>query len=155
MSHMLSHVPVDPDRNVHILDSIRCAMSQSSDYYDNDPELLAVLQNIELPGDNGSLPTPNAINHEPPPSTQPSLKRKYVPDEDDDDDALEPPSEDIYGAAVFGGFGQYMRRKRAKLQIQNAEIVEAPKSRIFNGLAIYVCLLGEFCAPQNRPDTRL
>lgn len=51
---------------------------------------------------------------------------------------------DTYGASRFGGFGEYMRRKRAKLQIQNAEMggstpmVIAPTSKIFSGLSIYV-----------------
>jgi hypothetical protein len=50
---------------------------------------------------------------------------------------------DTYGASRFGEFGEYMRRKRAKLQIQNAEMggtpeVVASKSRLFNGLSIHV-----------------
>jgi len=50
---------------------------------------------------------------------------------------------DTYGASRFGGFGEYMRRKRAKLQIQNAEIGDTPgagtsKSKLFNGLSIHV-----------------
>jgi DNA repair protein REV1 len=53
--------------------------------------------------------------------------------------------QDIYGAASFGEFGEYMRRKRAKLQIQNSHLAEAgdkssEKSEIFKGLAIYVRL---------------
>ncbi len=50
---------------------------------------------------------------------------------------------DTYGASRFGGFGEYMRRKRAKLQIQNAEMGDTPgagtsKSKLFNGLSIHV-----------------
>ena len=50
---------------------------------------------------------------------------------------------DTYGASRFGGFGEYMRRKRAKLQIQNVEIGDTPdagtsKSKLFNGLSIHV-----------------
>ena len=51
---------------------------------------------------------------------------------------------DTYGASRFGDFGEYMRRKRAKLQIQNAEmgsstpIVIAPTSKLFSGLSIHV-----------------
>jgi DNA repair protein REV1 len=50
---------------------------------------------------------------------------------------------DTYGASRFGGFGEYMRRKRAKLQIQNVEMGDAPgagtsKSKLFNGLSIHV-----------------
>lgn len=48
-----------------------------------------------------------------------------------------------YGASRFGEFGEYMRRKRAKLQIQNAEMGDTPgpipsKSKLFNGLSIHV-----------------
>ena len=51
---------------------------------------------------------------------------------------------DTYGASRFGNFGEYMRRKRAKLQIQNAEMgdstpmVIAPTSKLFSGLSIHV-----------------
>lgn len=51
---------------------------------------------------------------------------------------------DTYGASRFGGFGEYMRRKRAKLQIQNAEMgsstpmVVAPTSKLFSGLSIHI-----------------
>ncbi|KAI9508820.1 DNA repair protein [Russula earlei] len=50
---------------------------------------------------------------------------------------------DTYEASRFGGFGDYMRRKRAKLQIQNAEMGDSPEvitsnSRLFNGLAIHI-----------------
>lgn len=50
---------------------------------------------------------------------------------------------DTYGASRFGGFGEYMRRKRAKLQIQNTEMGDTPgagtsKSKLFNGLSIHV-----------------
>ncbi len=49
-----------------------------------------------------------------------------------------------YGASRFGDFGEYMRRKRAKLQIQNSEMegsaptVIAPTSKLFSGLSIHV-----------------
>ncbi|KAJ2923407.1 hypothetical protein H1R20_g13691, partial [Candolleomyces eurysporus] len=53
--------------------------------------------------------------------------------------------EAVYGASRFGNFGEYMRRKRAKLQIQNADIVGSQQgegteggSRIFKGLSIYI-----------------
>jgi DNA repair protein REV1 len=51
---------------------------------------------------------------------------------------------DTYGASRFGDFGEYMRRKRAKLQVQNAEMgsstpmVIAPTSKLFGGLSIHV-----------------
>ena len=56
--------------------------------------------------------------------------------EADGDDYL---GEEIYGAAHFGEFGEYMRRKRAKLQIQNTELDEGTgRSHIFKGISIYV-----------------
>ena len=54
------------------------------------------------------------------------------------------PEEDeaVYGASRFGHFGEYMRRKRAKLQIQNASMdTEASadgKSNILKGISVYV-----------------
>lgn len=47
---------------------------------------------------------------------------------------------EIYGASHFGEWGEYMQRKRAKLQIQNTSL-EGPsdaKSDIFRGLSIYI-----------------
>ncbi|KAK7467413.1 deoxycytidyl transferase [Stygiomarasmius scandens] len=101
--------------------------SNSSDYFEtDDPDFLQALQNTVLPGD---LP----VDAQPPP---PSSKRSYQVFQEEDD------RDDIYGAAHFGDFGEYMRRKRAKLQIQNAEITkdetlnEAPQ--IFKGISIYI-----------------
>jgi hypothetical protein len=37
--------------------------------------------------------------------------------------------EAVYGASRFGYFGEYMRRKRAKLQIQNTDIVGSASLR--------------------------
>ena len=62
---------------------------------------------------------------------------------------------DTFGASRFGEFGEYMSRKRAKLQIQNAEMgdIQEPttsNSKLFNGLSIYVgqlvptCLIGPY-----------
>lgn len=49
---------------------------------------------------------------------------------------------DTYGAASFGGFGEYMARKRAKLQVQNQTLTSESEletiSNIFRGVAIYV-----------------
>ena len=48
-----------------------------------------------------------------------------------------------YGAATFGDFGEYMVRKRAKLQVQNQTITSSSgletSSKIFQGIGIYVC----------------
>ena len=50
--------------------------------------------------------------------------------------------EAVYGASRFGHFGEYMRRKRAKLQIQNASMdTEAggeEKGDLFKGISVYV-----------------
>ena len=46
--------------------------------------------------------------------------------------------DEVYGASHFGQFGEYMRRKRAKLQIQNAALAQTEDSGIFRGLSIYV-----------------
>ena len=54
-----------------------------------------------------------------------------------------------YGAATFGGFGEYMVRKRAKLQVQNQTLTSGPGSEtnpeIFQGVGIYV--RGNLAAP--------
>lgn len=54
---------------------------------------------------------------------------------------IEDTDQATYGASSFGGWGEYMRRKRAKLQIQNAEIAKESSSNappIFNKLQIHV-----------------
>jgi len=47
-----------------------------------------------------------------------------------------------YGASTFGGFGEYMARKRAKLQVQNQTLNPESgletASKIFQGIGIYV-----------------
>ncbi|EJF62757.1 DNA repair protein [Dichomitus squalens LYAD-421 SS1] len=101
---------------------------------------------------------------EPPSPTQRTLKRQRSPDDDlyaDDEDGAQYHSvlnavdgndrghdeaylqSYTYGASRFGEFGEYMVRKRAKLQVQNREIEDdedetTPKSRIFAGLQIYI-----------------
>lgn len=46
--------------------------------------------------------------------------------------------DEVYGVSHFGQFGEYMRRKRAKLQIQNAVLAQTEDSGIFRGLSVYV-----------------
>lgn len=50
---------------------------------------------------------------------------------------------DTYDAAKFGGFRDYFRRKRAKLQNQNTDINtqdgRPSQSTLFKGVEIYVC----------------
>ena len=148
-------------------------MSLSSDYFDDDPEFVKALAEVQIPDEaapmsSTSTTADNANEDEPeddgmPPSTQPSLKRRRTPDSDDDSDDRGASkhavlssvdqdkvkaaylSSDTYGASRFGGFGEYMQRKRQKLQIQNAEIDDEDgettqvSSKIFKGLQIYVC----------------
>lgn len=49
---------------------------------------------------------------------------------------------DVYGPSKFGGFGEYMVRKRAKLQNQNTAIHEGDTSKpaLFKGVQVYVSL---------------
>ena len=108
-------------------------------------------------GADGGEPEDSATSQElePPPPAQPlKRKRSLTPLEDEilpEDINLDElyrvgPEDETYGAATFGGFGEYMRRKRAKLQIQNAQVLQEGghgekdgiKSQIFKGLAIYV-----------------
>ncbi|KAI0668358.1 DNA repair protein [Trametes maxima] len=144
--------------------------SHSSDYFDDDPEFLKAITEVALPeptprDDIGPPPLTqwrsNDRHDEPPPLAQPSLKRARTPDgfefehgtqyhgvrssvdvQDDSSNASYLESH-TYGASRFGEFGEYMTRKRAKLQIQNAEMdvdEENPvqRSRIFHGLQIYI-----------------
>ncbi|KAF8638896.1 hypothetical protein AX17_001947 [Amanita inopinata Kibby_2008] len=58
---------------------------------------------------------------------------RFLGEEEDD--------EHIYGASHFGAFGEYMQRKRAKLQIQNAALAQSnavENSGIFKGLSIHI-----------------
>ncbi|KAG2075797.1 DNA repair protein [Suillus decipiens] len=119
------------------------ASTDSSDLFGpDDPEFLEALRNAVLPGDQITVP-------------QESLNRKRLRDESDEQQVgttshgtLTHESGDtegnpeIYGASRFGHFGEYMHRKRAKLQIQNATLdtsqdVGATK-KIFSGLSIYI-----------------
>lgn len=108
----------------------------------------------------------------PPPSTQVPRKRRLSSEsaaENDDaphgsssrprvltsgDGSSYMDNEQTYGAAHFGDFGEYMSRKRAKLQLQNVanndgaedgdeeedeNSRETRRRQIFRGLAIYVC----------------
>lgn len=61
--------------------------------------------------------------------TSSQLQRKRPREQDDVDLA-------VYGPSSFGGWGEYMMRKRAKLQIQNSTMEVS--DTIFKGLAIYV-----------------
>jgi DNA repair protein REV1 len=105
--------------------------SNSSDYFDDeDPAFLSALGAAVLPGDLPANDDSDSEDIEPPPPGQVSLKRRYP--------EPEPVEEAIYGAARFGEFGEYMQRKRAKLQIQNSELSATTSSQIFKGVKVYV-----------------
>lgn len=101
--------------------------SASSDLFDSDPAFLQALEELDIPEDNFGASTSRS-----------ALKRAHSPENGKDY-----MNTDAYKASSFGGFGQYMSRKRAKLQVQNAALDDpgcrpsgAPK--IFQGLAVYV-----------------
>ncbi|TFK40634.1 hypothetical protein BDQ12DRAFT_679787 [Crucibulum laeve] len=86
---------------------------------------------------------------EPPPCTQAFIKRhRHI----DGEEAFRernlslsqqiPNEDDTYAPTRFGEFGDYMRKKRAKLQIQNAQLAvlggDDEGSQIFRGIAIYI-----------------
>src|ERR1700692_2227792 len=106
--------------------------SASSDYFEpEDPDFNEALQTAVLPGDAPDF-QPEPEVHADPTWGQPTLKRSHsmveesnvsssghyiIPSEEKHDVSDE--DQETYGASSFGGYGQYMRRKRAKLQIQN------------------------------------
>ena len=135
----------------------------SSDYYDNDPDFLKALTEAAIDGEAGqTTSTPHTVEpvlpkEEPTHSRVSSTKRPHSPDNDQDGtdlhgvlgsvhaggDTVTYLDNHTYGASRFGEFGEYMARKRAKLQIQNAEMdteEEDSTPRIFKGLEIYVSL---------------
>ncbi|KAJ7773410.1 hypothetical protein B0H16DRAFT_1714296 [Mycena metata] len=117
------------------------ASVQSSDYFDDeDPAFLNALDATVLPGDLPSAKSKSNSNSEsdsedlePPPPGQPSLKRQLYAANGPD-----PVDEGVYGPSGFGGFGQYAKRKRAKIQIQNSEMITAADTQIFKGISVYV-----------------
>ncbi|OBZ75554.1 DNA repair protein rev1 [Grifola frondosa] len=136
--------------------------SLSSDYFDDDPDFIQALNHVVLPGDIEASPVRHNpidedIELQPPPSTQPGLKRpRSLPTEEDgskfhsvlasvdaNDGDSSYMSSYTYGASHFGDYGEYMSRKRAKLQLQNAEMDvkdggSEARGRIFHGLQIYI-----------------
>ncbi|KAI0689819.1 hypothetical protein BC835DRAFT_1548803 [Cytidiella melzeri] len=146
------------------------SQSESSDYFDDDPEFDKALADVEIP-DSGSNRRTESVGHKSernndhedsdgdnmPPSTQPCLKRRRSESDEEEEDngpmhhhGLTPVDQsqhdtsyltsNTYGASRFGEFGEYMHRKRQKLQIQNTEMGEdGPNATgIFRGLQIYI-----------------
>lgn len=148
--------------------------THSSDYFDDDPDFLKAISEVPLPEAAQEEPEapplaqrPRDDDDDPPPLTQRYLKRPRSPDDFDVEDgsqyhgaltSMVEREDDLdasylnshtYGASRFGEFGEYMTRKRAKLQIQNAEMDvddedSGGRSRIFRGLQIYVRLLADY-----------
>jgi hypothetical protein len=103
--------------------------SASSDLFDSDPAFLQALEELDIPYEDNIGPSTNRS----------TLKRAHSPDNETDYMKM-----DVYGASSFGGFGEYMSRKRAKLQVQNAALDKQDDQpfngpKIFQGLAFYVC----------------
>ena len=114
------------------------ASQGSSEYYfDDDSQFLNAVFDTVLPGDivhEDAKTSQESEELEPPPPAQPRPpKRTYSESQEHEVPAVD---DAVYGAAHFGNFGEYMRRKRAKLQIQNADL--SARSQLFKGLAIYV-----------------
>lgn len=120
-----------------------CPLQSGTSFSDlfeaDDPDFLNALSTTILPGDivgdtqalTQSLKRSRSPEHA-------SFEHQVLPA--DSKEASDYTDNDTYGAARFGEYGEYMRRKRAKLQIQNANLKEGDGSRegIFTGLAIYV-----------------
>ncbi|KAJ6531915.1 hypothetical protein B0H19DRAFT_1273095 [Mycena capillaripes] len=115
-------VPVDDEKVIKV---------QMEFFKEEDPAFLNALDATVLPGDVPADNKSDSDDPEPPPPGQSSLKRRRY-------DGPEPVDEVIYGPSGFGEFGQYMNRKRAKLQIQNSEITTTAETQIFKGISVYV-----------------
>ncbi|KAF9480856.1 hypothetical protein BDN70DRAFT_931346 [Pholiota conissans] len=100
--------------------------------FENQRESREDQQNLEPGSDHQK----SQDEFEPPPPAQPSKRRRSpTPEKDERVNS----DDEVYGVAHYGNFGEYMRRKRAKLQIQNAQIGGRDDNpKIFEGLAIYV-----------------
>ncbi|QRW26746.1 DNA repair protein REV1 [Rhizoctonia solani] len=176
-----------PNRSVHPIEK---NLSQSSDYFDDDPEFskaLATLDESVLFGSQRLACIDNVYENfdeengvsEPRPSSQSRKRQRSLtpapePENSQEGHAisssgsgqqastLDPQglttstsswnsilapvtptkTSDTYHASKFGEFGDYFRRKRAKLQNQNADLgtqdTRSTQSTIFKSLAIYI-----------------
>lgn len=146
--------------------------SASTDYFnDDDPSFVEALHDLNLPSGSqagrqhgpaqqlaqgSSQAAPSGVDSDEdvvmPPPAQPRPKRPRLSDDEEDTHSSQHKvlasiedshvSSDAYGPSKFGDFGGYMSRKRAKLQIQNAELDDRGEGSsgggIFSGLEIYV-----------------
>ncbi|KAG8966336.1 deoxycytidyl transferase [Tulasnella sp. 419] len=122
----------------------------SEDYWANeDPEFLnalvsSVITPPEILSSQKRKRSPSQLDEKVP--ADPTQPAEHVVDLRDYSKAKKPDYSDetyIYGASAYGGWDDYMRRKRAKLQIQNKQLAveqgEASSSpKIFKKVAIYV-----------------
>ena len=125
----------------------------SPSWFDDDPDYLDALANLPIDATSPSLAQSGDLGEgtskplAPDSPTSRTLKRAFPHNDSEDsrqmsvgNDEVDP---DIYGPSKFGGFGEYMARKRRKLQIQNAEILNGSqglKPQVFKGIGIYVSI---------------
>ncbi|KAF8749926.1 DNA repair protein [Rhizoctonia solani] len=155
-----------PNRSVHPIEK---NLSQSSDYFDDDPEFskaLATLDESVLFGSQrpSSQSRKRQRSLTPAPGPENSQEGHAISSSGSGQQAstLDPQglttstsswnsilapvtptkTSDTYHASKFGEFGDYFRRKRAKLQNQNADLgtqdTRSTQSTIFKSLAIYI-----------------
>jgi len=128
----MAGAPVNPPQPLEDLDIVEI---HEGDVISFDETDCMTPENVRTPQkhdhEHSNIPGPDDLVDT---SSTTGTKRKvqYRPEEDGA----------IFGASRFGHFGEYMRRKRAKLQIQNASMdTEASgegKSNIFKGISVYV-----------------
>jgi DNA repair protein REV1 len=132
------------------------SLTSENEYFNDSPAFLQALQDIVLPGDsqtpraspthdeNRTKSVYESTKRPHSPSSSPATPQQHDDDQNNGASTSYTDNADIYGPSRFGEFGEYMRRKRAKLQIQNTQFDSEgnsdadDKSRIFRGLAIYV-----------------
>ncbi|GJJ11932.1 hypothetical protein Clacol_006170 [Clathrus columnatus] len=106
----------------------------------DDPEYLESLIKMSLPEPSSDTTHPVRLETATAVPTQSnSISKRKRPQSPEHDIGLD--NDDIYGPSRFHGWGEYMSRKRAKLSIQNNEILENNeeiKSNLFKGLALHV-----------------
>ena len=116
------------------------SQEQSSDWFSSDPGVyVQALNEFEQSMAQQGPQQPDEEQEAEIQEVQPSLtvhKRTH------DEVAGDYLNSRVYGAATFGDFGEYMVRKRAKLQVQNQTLTSSSglkiSSKIFQGVGIYV-----------------
>lgn len=108
----------------------------------DDPEYLEALANYSFSPENGPSTGGAKRKRSPSPELESDINPTLFTGPRPPKEVVSSKNENyVYGAASFGGFGEYMFRKRAKLQIQNDHLADeeeqAKKPSIFKGIAIY------------------